>query len=200
MRKARHFISREKQVFLVGFYLTFPRFSRISKNRLNTSLYFEQFTSNGFLDWYYERFWFTRFTMFPFYTTWNYPSNLRFSDVFREYKRETLIRNKSSFLTHRSPVFLFCTLLWTSKKLRSSIISRGYETGILRRNGWNCELSMLIFRELKNSFFKEQLSLTAFGFLMGCRGSLLHRVHGVHRQGSIGVQISNLQIQAVEKL
>ena len=38
MRKARHFISREKQVFLVGFSLAFPRFPQISKNRLNTSL------------------------------------------------------------------------------------------------------------------------------------------------------------------
>ena len=38
MRKARRFISWEKQVFLVGFSLTFPRFPRISKNRLNTSL------------------------------------------------------------------------------------------------------------------------------------------------------------------
>ena len=38
MRKARRFISREKQVFLVGFSLTFPRFPRISKNQLNTSL------------------------------------------------------------------------------------------------------------------------------------------------------------------
>ena len=38
MRKARRFISRKKQVFLVGFSLTFPRFLQISKNRLNTSL------------------------------------------------------------------------------------------------------------------------------------------------------------------
>ena len=38
MRKARRFISWEKQVFLVGFSLTFPAFPRISKNRLNTSL------------------------------------------------------------------------------------------------------------------------------------------------------------------
>ena len=38
MRKARCFISREKQVFLVGFSLAFPRFPRISKIRLNTSL------------------------------------------------------------------------------------------------------------------------------------------------------------------
>ena len=38
MHKSRHFISREKQVFLVGFSLTFPRFPRISKNQLNTSL------------------------------------------------------------------------------------------------------------------------------------------------------------------
>ena len=30
--------NREKQVFLVGFSLTFPRFLRISKNQLNTSL------------------------------------------------------------------------------------------------------------------------------------------------------------------
>ena len=38
MRGARHFFSREKQVFLVGFSLTIPRFPRKSKNRLNTSL------------------------------------------------------------------------------------------------------------------------------------------------------------------
>ena len=38
MRKAWHFISGEKQVFLVGLSLTFPRFPRKSKNRLNTSL------------------------------------------------------------------------------------------------------------------------------------------------------------------
>ena len=38
MRKAKRFSSREKQVFLVGFSLTFPRSPRISKNRLNTSL------------------------------------------------------------------------------------------------------------------------------------------------------------------
>ena len=48
------------------------------------------------------------FTMSPFYTAWSYPSNLWFSDVFREYKRGTLGRNKSRFLTHSSSVFLFC--------------------------------------------------------------------------------------------
>ena len=38
MRGARRFFSREKQIFLVGFSLTIPRFLRKSKNRLNTSL------------------------------------------------------------------------------------------------------------------------------------------------------------------
>ena len=38
MRGARRFFSRKKQVFLVGFSLTIPRFPRKSKNRLNTSL------------------------------------------------------------------------------------------------------------------------------------------------------------------
>ena len=38
MRKARRFISRQKQDFLVSFSLTFPRFPRVSKNRLSTSL------------------------------------------------------------------------------------------------------------------------------------------------------------------
>ena len=42
MRKARRFLSREKQVFLVVFSLTFPRFPRISKNQLNTSLMLPQ--------------------------------------------------------------------------------------------------------------------------------------------------------------
>ena len=38
MRGVRRFFSREKQVFLVGFSLTFPGFPRKSKIRLNTSL------------------------------------------------------------------------------------------------------------------------------------------------------------------
>ena len=38
MRGARRFFSWEKQVFLVGFSLTIPRFPHKSKNRLNTSL------------------------------------------------------------------------------------------------------------------------------------------------------------------
>ena len=38
MRGARRLFSREKQVFLVGFSLTIPRFPCKSKNRLNTSL------------------------------------------------------------------------------------------------------------------------------------------------------------------
>ena len=59
--------------------------------------------------------------------------NLWFSDIFREYKRGTLGRNKSSFLTHFSPMFLFCTpckktldlKILTSENLRSSIVFRG---------------------------------------------------------------------------
>ena len=94
------------------------------------------------------------FTMFQFYTAWNYPSNLWFSDVFREYKRRTMGRNKSIFLNHFSPVYLFCTHLWTSENLRSSIISRGYKIRTLRRNGWNYKFFMLIFTQLKNSFFQ----------------------------------------------
>ena len=46
MRGARRFFSREKQVFLVGFSLTFPRFPRISKNRLNTSLGFVKYSKD----------------------------------------------------------------------------------------------------------------------------------------------------------
>ena len=61
--------------------------------------YFEQFTNNGFLDWYYERLCVTLFHDVPIW----------FCDVFMEYKKGTLGRNKSSFLTHSRPVFLFCT-------------------------------------------------------------------------------------------
>ena len=39
-REARRFFSREKQLFLVGFSLTFPKFPRKFKNLLNTSLHF----------------------------------------------------------------------------------------------------------------------------------------------------------------
>ena len=39
-----HFISKEKQVFLISFCLIFPRFPWIWKNRLNTSLIYTKWT------------------------------------------------------------------------------------------------------------------------------------------------------------
>ena len=86
------------------------------------------------------------------------------SDVFREHKREALGRNKSSFLTHFSPEFLFCIPCECQKNIRSSIVSRGFKIGTLRRNGWNYKLCYYLLN-LRTAFFKEQLSLTASGFL-----------------------------------
>ena len=64
------------------------------------------------------------FEMFSFCTPWNYPSNPWFSDVFREYKRVTPRRNNSNFLTHFSPVFLFCTL-WECQKTLGLLLFPG---------------------------------------------------------------------------
>ena len=104
--------------------------------------YFWQFINNGFLDWHYERLCFTLFHMFPFYTLWNYPSNLWFSDVFREHKRGTLGRNKSRFSTHFSPVFFFCTACKHQLTL-GLLFFLGSRT--FRRNGWNYVIYVSIY-------------------------------------------------------
>ena len=46
--------------------------------------------------------------------------------MFQEYKGGTLGRNRSSFLNHFSPNFLFYTPCKRQKNLRSIIVSRGY--------------------------------------------------------------------------
>ena len=100
------------------------------------------------------------FTMFQFYNSWNYPSNLWFCDVFREYKKGTLGRNKSSFLTHFSPVFLFCTPYVRQKTL-------GIKSEHWEEMGEIISYLCQYLHNLRTVFFKEQLSLTAFGFLNG---------------------------------
>ena len=58
---------------------------------------------------------------------------------------------------------------------------------------------MLIFTRLKNSFFQGATFLNCFLFFKWvAREFFLHRVHGVHRQAGIGIQINNLQTQRVE--
>ena len=90
-----------------------------------TVQYFEQFTNNEFLDWHYERLCFTSFQDVPILCPLNYPSNLRFSDVFREYKRGTLGRNRLSFLSHFSPVLLFYNPCKYQKTLGFLVLSGG---------------------------------------------------------------------------
>ena len=132
------------------------------------------------------------FTMFQFYTPWNYPSNLWFSDVFREYKRETLGRNRSSFLTHFSPVFLFCIPC----KRQKTLVLLLFPGGIKSEHWWNHKLFILIFTQFKNSFFQRATFVKCFRmFKWIARESLLHKVHGVHKQTDIGVQVNNLQTQ-----
>ena len=82
---------------------------------------------------------------------------------------------------------------------RSSIVSREYKIGTLRRNGWNYKLFMLLFTQFKNSFFQGATFINCFRiFKWIVRESLLHKVHGVHKQTGIGVQVNNLQIHGVE--
>ena len=104
-------------------------------------------------------------TMFQFYIPWNYPSNLWFSDVFREHKRGTVGRNKSSFLTHFSPVFLFCTHCECQKTLGLLLFPE-----VIKLEHW-VEMGEILsylsyyLHNLRTAFFKEQLSLIASGFL-----------------------------------
>ena len=55
----------------------------------------------------------------------------------------------------------------------------------LRRNGLKNTLLMFVFTKFNNSFFKEQHSVTAYGFLNELQGDLLHRVPVVYKQDSI---------------
>ena len=64
------------------------------------------------------------FTMFSFFTSWNYPSHLWLFGIFREYRGVASRRNKSSFLTHFSQVFLFCTA-WLRQKTLSLLLFQG---------------------------------------------------------------------------
>ena len=97
--------------------------------------------------------------------------------------------NRSSFLFHFRPIFLFYTPC-KRQKLRSSIVSRGYKIGIL---------FMLIFTKFKSSFFWGAIFSNCLWILKWiARESLLHRVIGVHKQADIVVQINTLQTQGVK--
>ena len=82
-------------------------------------------------------------------------------------KTEFWHARETSFLTYFSQVFLFCTPLWTSENLRSSIISRRYKIETLKRNRWNYDLCMLIFRQLKNSFYQGATFINCFRIFNG---------------------------------
>ena len=69
----------------------------------------------------------------------------------------------------------------------------------LGRNGPNHKLFMLIFTKFKDSFFVGATFTNCFRiFKWIARVSLLHKVHGVHKQTGIGVQMNNLQTQGLE--
>ena len=84
------------------------------------------------------------------------------------------------------------------ENVRSSVVSRGYKIGTLGRNGWNYALFILIFTQF-HSFFQGATFINCFRiFKWIARESFLHRVHGVHKQAGISVQINNLEIQTAE--
>ena len=68
-----------------------------------------------------------------------------------------------AFLLISAQCFSFVPLR-RSENLRSSIVSRGYKIGTLRRNRLNYKLFMLIFTQFKKVLLKEQILLTASGF------------------------------------
>ena len=141
------------------------------------------------------------FAMFPFYTTWNYPRNLWFSDVFREYEKGTLGRNKSSFLTHFSPLLLFCTPCEREKTLGLLLFPGSIKSEHWEEMGEIMSSFILLFTQLKNSFFQWATFINCFRvFKWIVRESRLHRVHGVQRQAGIGVQINNQQTQGSNNL
>ena len=58
---------------------------------------------------------------------------------------------------------------------------------------------MLLFTQFKNSFFQGATFINCFRiFKWIVRESRLHKVHSVHKQTGIGIQINNLQTREVE--
>ena len=112
------------------------------------------------------------FTMFPFYTSWNYQNNFWFSDVTlkNENKMWALGRNRSIFLTHFNPIFLFYTPCKRHKTLGFLLFPQGIKSEHWEEIGEIILFMKVIYvniYKIKNTFFKEQLSATASRFLNG---------------------------------
>ena len=100
-----------------------------------------------------------------------------------------------SFLTYFRPVLLF----FIPCKRQKSLVILLFPGGIKPRHWKEMGQIMLKFTKFKKTFFQ----LVTFSnflriFQWISRESLLHRVHGVHKQAGLGAQINTLQTQGVE--
>ena len=122
---------RRSNYFCLNFFLPiFPLLFSILKNILIID------SLIGIKKGFVSRF----FRMFRFYTPWIYESNHWFFYVFREYKRLTLGRNKSSFLTHFSATFLFYTPCKRQKTLGLLLFPGGIKSEHWEVISWNYKL------------------------------------------------------------
>ena len=122
------------------------------------------------------------------------------SDVFREYKRGTLRRNKSRFLTHFSSVFLFCIYtLQTSENLLFVfyLFLGGINSEHWEEIGEIINYYMLIFTQFKDSFFHGAAFINCFRIL---KWTLQENSFflGYPELINLSVQINDLQTQGVE--
>ena len=115
--------------------------------------YFEQFTKNGFLDWYYERLWLTHFGDVPILYHRKLSKKPLVFWCFQGVWKGNIGKKQVKLFNSFQPTAPLLYPLWTWKNLRSSIISRGYKIGILRGNGWNHEFFYINIYTVEEQFF-----------------------------------------------
>ena len=107
------------------------------------------------------------FTMFSFYTPWNYRPNVWFSDIYREYKTETYWKKQVTlFNSFQSSVHLLYSCK-QQKALALLLFRGGIKLGHWKEMDKIVSYFCSYLQNLRASFFKEQLSVTVSVFLNG---------------------------------
>ena len=123
-----------------------------------------------------------------------FQSNFWFSDVFRNYKTGTLGRNRSSFLTHFSPVLFFYTPYKRQKVLYLPLFPCGIRLEHWEEMGEIISYLCKISTKFKESFFQRATFSNYFWIFKSiARESIIHSVPSVYEQVGIGVQINTPQ-------
>ena len=160
--------------------------------------YFEQFTKNGFLDWYYERLWLTHFGDVPILYHLKLSKKPLVFWCFQGVWKGNIGKKQVKLFNSFQPTAPLLYPRESEKTLGLLLFPGGIKSEYWEEMGEIMSSFILIFTQLKNSFFQGATFINCFlVFKWIARESLLYRVHCVQRQAGIGVQINNQQTQGV---